>query len=349
MAADPQKPQTLGRVVLHAELASGGMATVYLGRLHGPLGFSLTVAVKRLLPEYAAVPRFTDMLVDEARLSARVRHPNVVPVLDVIAERGELFLVMEYVHGLTLAELLRVARERGESMPPRVATSIVCDTLEGLHAAHEAKSETGQPLGVVHRDVSPENVLVGADGIARVLDFGVAKAEGRIQASTDGALKGKVQYMAPEQLASAIASRASDVYAAGIVLWEALVGRKPFGGATEVDLAGQKLLGDIDPPSRHVPGLPPALDAVVLRATSQIPEARFATARAMSVAIEGALPGATAEVSEWMKRHAAPELAARAALVASVEAHAAPRPELPAATQPGPEVDVWKRLAPRKR
>ncbi|MFT3775263.1 MAG: serine/threonine-protein kinase [Minicystis sp.] len=350
----------VGRYTLHDQLASGGMATVHLGRMHAAAGFSLTVAVKRLLPEYAAIPRFADMFVDEARLAARLRHPNIVPVLDVVAERQEIFLVMEYVHGVTLAELLRLSREQQSPVPPRVATSIVCDALEGLHAAHEARGEAGESLGVVHRDVSPQNILVGADGIARVLDFGVARAAGRIQASTDGALKGKVQYMAPEQLASNVTSRASDVYAAAIVLWEALTGRKPFSGSSEIEMVGNKLLGEIDPPSRHVPGLPPALDAVLRRATSQVPEARFATAREMSVAVAHALPGRAAEVSEWVQRLAANELAARAALVARAERSATVRIEpskpdisstgAPAAPRgPAAEVDVWKQLAPRPR
>ncbi len=357
MATDPEPPKSLGRYTVHGAIASGGMAAVYLGRMHGAAGFAITVAIKRLLPELTAVRRFVDMFLDEARLSARVRHPNVVPVLDLVIEGSELFLVMEYVHGVTLAELNLLARSQQQKMPPRVATSVVCDVLEGLHAAHQAIGEHGAPLGLVHRDVSPQNILVGEDGVARVLDFGVARAAGRVQVSTDGALKGKVHYMAPEQLAGALTSRASDVYATAIVLWEALTGQRPFGGASEIEMVGHKLVDEIEPPSRLVPGLPPALDAVVRRATSPIPEARFATARDMSVAIEQALPGATAEVSEWTQRIAARELAARAAMVASVERPSRVRaPPIPAGTRrvdtpqrSAGEVDVWKQLAPRSR
>ena len=314
-----RKPISLGRYTLHGELAVGGTSTVHLGRMHGLVGFSLTVAIKRLLPERASIRPFVEMFIDEARISARVRHPNVVPVFDLVADDRELFLVMEYVHGVTLAELLRRAREQQETMPPRVAASIVGGALAGLHAAHEAKGERGEPLGLVHRDVSPQNLLVGADGIARALDFGVAKAMGRVHVSAGGALKGKVQYMAPECLVSDHANRASDIYSAGIVLWEALTGRKPFAGSTEIEVVGRKLLGDVDPPSRHAPGLHPGLDAIVLRAMSQVPEARFATADEMRVAIEEVLPGATSEVSAWVQRVAARELAARAAMVASAE------------------------------
>lgn len=344
----PQYPISAGRYTLHAEIARGGMASICLGRLHAASGFSLTVAVKRLLPEYAGNRRFVEMFADEARLAARVRHPNVVPVFDVAAEGQEIFLVMEYVPGVTLAELLRLAAAAGEPLPPRVATGIVCHALEGLHAAHEARAEDGSPLGIVHRDVSPQNVLVGADGVSRLLDFGVARAAGGLHTSTGGALKGKVQYTAPEVLSSNLPSRRSDVYAAAVVLWEALVGRLPFSGGSAVEMVGQMLMGDIDPPSRHAPGIPAALDAVVKRAASPVPEARYATAREMSVAIERALPGATAEVSGFVQRAAAAELSARAALVAGVER--APRPRVEAAPAPRPaEVDVWRQHAPRPK
>src|SRR5262249_30296932 len=166
------------RCLVFDEIASGGMASVHLGRLRGAAGFVLTVAVKRLHPEHAGVRRFVEMLADEARLGARVRHPNVVPVFDLIADGADLLLLMEYVPGSTLAELLRIAAARGERVPPAVVGSVIHDMLEGLHAAHEARDERGAPLGLVHRDVSPQNVLVGADGAARVLDFGVARAGG---------------------------------------------------------------------------------------------------------------------------------------------------------------------------
>jgi serine/threonine-protein kinase len=351
VTAGPGWPLDLGRVTLDAPIAAGGMATVHLGRLHGAAGFSLTVAIKRLAPEVAGVARFAEMLADEARLSARVRHPSVVPVLDVVTSaEGELFLVMEHVPGLTLAELLRLGGEQGAALPARVAASVVGHALEGLHAAHEARGEDGALLGVVHRDVSPQNILVGADGVARVLDFGVARAAGRVQLSTEGALKGKVQYMAPEVIAAASPSRASDVYAAGVVLWEALTGRRLFAGASEVEAVGRVLLGEIEPPSRHVPALPKALDAVVRRATATVPEARFATARDMSVALDKALPGATAEVSAWVQRVGARPLAERAALVAGLE-RAAPAAPGRIVVQPAPAaaVDVWKQLsAPRR-
>src|SRR5437870_1182907 len=154
----------VGRYAIYNEIAAGGMATIHLGRLLGPVGFSRTVAIKRLHPQFAKDPEFVSMFLDEARLAARIRHPNVVPTLDVVATQGELFLVMEYVQGESLSRLGRVMRERKERILPRICASIMSGVLHGLHAAHEAHDERGEPLGIVHRDVSPHNVLVGGDG-----------------------------------------------------------------------------------------------------------------------------------------------------------------------------------------
>src|SRR5450432_1251573 len=209
-------PITVGRYAIHAELASGGMASVHFGRLLGPVGFSRTVAIKRLHPQFAKDPEFVSMFLDEARLAARIRHPNVVPTLDVVATQGELFLVMDYVQGESLSRLIRGMRERGQRIPLRMVAGIMCGALHGLHAAHEAKNERGEPLHIVHRDISPQNVLVGTDGVARVLDFGVAKAAGRVQTTREGQLKGKLAYMAPEQISGNV-TRQTDVYAAAIV------------------------------------------------------------------------------------------------------------------------------------
>src|ERR1700722_14969633 len=223
-----------GRYALYAEIASGGMATVHLGRLMGTGGFSRTVAIKRLLPQLARDPDFVAMFMDEARVAARIRHPNVVPTLDVLAADGQLLLVMEYVHGESLGRLLRTLRAERKRVPPAIASAILCGALHGLTAAPEAKSSgEGEPLGIVHRDVSPQNVLVGVDGVARVLDFGIAKAAGRTQTTREGNVKGKFAYMAPEQMNGEAVGRATDVYAAAVCLWETLTGERLFDADTE--------------------------------------------------------------------------------------------------------------------
>jgi serine/threonine-protein kinase len=224
------------RYEILSELATGGMATVYLGRLRGPHGFARLVAVKAMHPQLAKDRIFHDMFLDEARLSARIRHPNVVPTIDVVSERGHLLLVMEYVEGESLGALARLHREKG-GFPQAIACAIAHDMLAGLHGAHETTGEDGKGLGLIHRDVSPQNILVGVDGLARVLDFGVAKAAGRVHVTQSGEVKGKIPYMPPEQLAGEDLDRTVDVYAAGVVLWEMLTGRRLFDGPNEVAIS----------------------------------------------------------------------------------------------------------------
>src|SRR5262245_34403368 len=313
----------IGRYALHGELASGGMATVHLGRLLGPVGFSRTVAIKRLHESFAKDPEFVAMFLDEARLATRVRHPNIVPTLDVVALEGELFLVMEHVLGESLSGLLRAVRTRGESVPPRIAVSVLAGALFGLHAAHEAKSEQGAPLGIVHRDVSPHNVLIGVDGVARVLDFGIAKAAGRVQTTREGQVKGKIAYMAPEQMFSDALDRRADIFAAAIVLWETLTGERLFGGDNPGMTVNAVLNREIPAPSEIAPSVPKALDAIVLRGLARNREERFATARDMAVALERALTPATPrEVGEWMETIVGDLLRARSKALDEVESAA---------------------------
>ncbi|HEY2366143.1 MAG TPA: serine/threonine-protein kinase, partial [Polyangiaceae bacterium] len=291
----------IGRYALYEALAAGGMATVHLGRLVGPVGFSRTVAIKRLHEQFASDPDFVPGFLDEARLAARIRHPNVVPTLDVVAEEGQLFLVMEYVQGESLSRLLRVSSEKKVKVPPRVAVGVMVGALTGLHAAHEARNEKGEPLDIVHRDVSPQNILVGTDGVPRVLDFGVAKAAGRLQTTRSGQLKGKTAYMAPEQLRSEPVDRRTDVFAASIVLWETLTARRLFTGENESAVLTSVLFGAIDPPSKFAPNISPALDAIVLRGLEREPAKRWETALALANALEDIVAPATArQIAEWV-------------------------------------------------
>jgi eukaryotic-like serine/threonine-protein kinase len=319
----------LGRYVVFEEIAAGGMATVHLGRLRGAAGFARMVAVKRLHRQYAKDPEFVAMLVDEARLAGRIHHPNVVTMLDVAAEDGELVLVMEYVHGEPLAKLLRTARRKGLAVPPRIAATILTETLYGLHAAHEARDERGMELGIVHRDVSPQNIIVGADGVTRVLDFGIAKAAGRIHSTREGEIKGKFAYMPPEQLHGEHLDRRADIYAAGVVLWETLTGERLFLGSAEMPDLQRLLDADVEPPSTRVSGLHASFDAVAMKALAREPDDRYPTARAMAVALEACGPAATAsEVSEWVEVLANDSLSRRALLIATLEGLAEPAPQL---------------------
>ena len=329
---------TLGRYALHGEIASGGMATVYFGRLVGPVGFSRVVAVKRMHPQIARDPEFVDMFLDEAQLAARIHHPNVVATLDVVAEGGEIFIVMEYVRGDSLAALLRAARKRGEPVPIPVASAIMIGVLAGLHAAHEARGERGEPLGIVHRDVSPHNILVGQDGLARLVDFGVAKAASRLQVTRGEQLKGKVSYMAPEQLAAGPKSidRAADVFAAGAVLWELCASRRLFQGDDAGATIAQVLAAEVPSLARLRPDLSPALEGVIRRALQRDRADRFPTAEAFSDAIEAASPklASARAVGEWVRQLAADGLAQREARVAELESVSKPATSLSAASGP---------------
>ena len=325
--------RVVGRYALYEEIAAGGMATVHFGRLLGPVGFSRTVAIKCLHPQFAKDPEFVSMFLDEARLAARISHPNVVQTLDVVATQGELFLVMDYVQGESLSRWMRAGREARQQLPLRIVTTIMSGALHGLHAAHEAKNERGEPLGIVHRDISPQNILVGSDGVARVLDFGVAKAAGRIQTTRDGQLKGKLSYMAPEQLSGA-PTRQTDIFAAAIVLWEALTARRLFAGENEGMVIGKLTSAPIDPPSRLAPDAV-LIDDIVMRGLQRDPARRWATARDFALALERAVGvAAPSEVGEYVEMFASGALRQRASKIAEIESSSAQlQSNIPSAAQ----------------
>ncbi|MDB4945899.1 MAG: serine/threonine protein kinase [Labilithrix sp.] len=323
-----QLPRELGRYDLFDKIAAGGMATVHFGRLHGAVGFQRVVAIKRLHAHYAHDAHFVDMFLDEARLASRLKHPNVIQTLDVVADEKEVFLVMEFVLGESLETLM--PRVDGHVIPLSVVASIVCNVLEGLHGAHEATSDTGEALGIVHRDVSPPNVLVGSDGIARVFDFGIAKAAINTQETRDGVIKGKVTYMAPEQVKGGVDRRA-DLYAVGIILWELLVARRRHAGQRNDELflkLATNALEPLRPASQLRRDAPPAIDAVIARATATNPEDRFATAREMAMAIESVLrPAPAREVAEWLQAAAGARIDRLAEIMKRIESDQQPRSE----------------------
>ncbi len=330
----PRGRRVLSRYTLGGELGTGGMGSVHLGRLEGAGGFTRLVAIKRLLPHLATDPAFVAAFLDEARLAALVRHPNVAALLDVDVdvEGGDYFLVMEHVRGVSLAQLVRAV---DGPLPPQAAAAIVLGALQGLHAAHEATDEAGLALGLVHRDVCPQNLLVGADGVTRVIDFGVAKAFGRRLTTADGRLKGKVAYMAPERLRDGAATRQVDLYAASVVLWEALTGRRLFRADDDASLLYQVLEAVVEAPSRLCPAVPPELDRVVLQGLARDPNRRFRSALEMADALERALsPWPSHRLGAWVRSQAADQLAQRDRQLAEM---AAPSPDEAAPPVEGPE------------
>ncbi len=275
-----------GRYLLQYEIASGGMASVYLARATGAAGFERPIAIKRIHPHLARKPTFVDMFLDEARLNARIAHPNVCSVLDFGEADGSYFMAMEYLVGQPLSRVLGAVSVRPDlATSPRwhaLAARILADACQGLHAAHELVDEQGYPLHVIHRDFTPHNVFVTYDGAVKVFDFGVARAEGRVHQTETGMLKGKLAYMSPEQLARATIDRRLDVWAAGVCLWELLTLRRLFGKRSEIEIV-QAIGGEpILEPSLVRAGVPRELDAITMRALERDPDRRTNSARILA-------------------------------------------------------------------
>src|SRR5262245_33919454 len=269
-------PQTLGRYELLVPVARGGMGQVWAGRLRGARGFNKLVAIKTLLPMPGSEGRLESMLLEEARIAALIHHPHVVQTQELGEHEGALYLVMEWVDGEPLSFVLNRAEER-LGVPLSIAVNLVGQTLLGLHAAHELTDETGAPLGVVHRDVSPHNVLITYSGVAKLVDFGIAKATNQNSSLTDaGEVKGKFSYMAPEQIHSDDVDRRADLFATGILLYTLTTGRHPFKSETPAGVL-HKITGDkpAPEPSAFIPDYPSELAAVVMKALAKDRDQRF--------------------------------------------------------------------------
>ena len=279
-----------------AKVASGGMATVYVGRLRGKHGFSRLVAIKRAHPHLLDDEALRRGLISEARLAAQIHDPHVVSVLDVDEAGGELMLIMDYIEGGSLSQLLAIAGKRGDRLSPGVVTRILLDSCLGLAAAHELNDESGVPLAIVHRDVSPHNILVGVDGLSRIADFGIAKWAEATQATSAG-LKGKFSYMAPEYIRTRKLDLRADVFAMGVVAWEAFTGQRLFRGDGELETIQQVVDTAARPMSAVDAGVPAAFDAPVARALEKDPDARFASAREFARALEAAAESAGIDTS----------------------------------------------------
>jgi serine/threonine protein kinase len=273
-----------------APIRSGGMGTLYLASRRGAAGFSRAVAIKVIRPDLAEDPEFVDMFIEEARLCARIHDPHVVHVEELAEERGQLFLVMEYVHGCALAQLIAELGRVGRRLSPEIATFIAMHVAAGLHAAHEVTSQDGEKLGIVHRDVSPHNVLLARQGYVKLIDFGVAAA-GRGRGTT-GSLRGKIAYMSPEQASGEAVDRRTDIYALGVILWEMLTGRRLFDAPDEGTLLDLVRNAKASGPRDVAPELPETLDAVVRAALDPDPDRRPETAKQLRSRLKDAMPDA---------------------------------------------------------
>jgi len=276
----------LGRYQLVRHLATGGMADVLIARATGIEGFERHVVLKRIRAEQARDKRFVEMFLDEARLAASLHHMNIGQVHDIGTDDGEYFFAMEYIHGEDLRRILQYAAERDKTIPIDHIVTIVASCAAALHYAHEHRGPDRKPLGLVHRDVSPANILIGYDGNVKVVDFGIAKATQRTTETHSGLLKGKVAYMSPEQCLGTPVDRRSDIFCLGIVLYELITIRRLFKGANDFVTMSAITHGEIPRPSAYRPDLHPQLEAIILKALAANPDDRYQTADQMRAALE---------------------------------------------------------------
>lgn len=310
-STEPRSGLRLGRYELVSPIASGGMATVWMANAIGDYGFKRSFAIKMIRREFAGDPTFRSMFLSEAKLAARIRHVNVLEIVDLGEIDSLVYQVMPFVEGHSLAGALHICAEGAKGpMPIAVAVRILSDALRGLHAAHQARDENGEPLRLVHRDVSPQNILVGIDGSTKISDFGIAKAMADWSAQTEGtSVKGKPAYLSPEQLRGEAVDRRADIFAAGIVLWETLAGKTLFAAPEPVAIVSHILVGAVPDPRTHRSDIPEAIVRVVMRALEKDRAARFSTAEEMADALERAAKragflGSTRDVAAFMESFA---------------------------------------------
>lgn len=286
---DPETPRAFGRYQMVRRIGQGGMAEVYLAEVVGLGGFRKKVAIKRLLPHYAQNERFVTMLEDEARIAAAIRHPHVAEVLDFGSVGGQHFIAMEYIEGVDLATVLRSFRLRDSLLPLPAAIYIARCTAEGLNAAHALRDAEGRPQEVIHRDVSPHNILISYEGAVKLIDFGVAKAANNSTKTRSGVIKGKLQYMSPEQAQAQVLDARADIFSLGMTLYKMLTGRLPFTGQNEYQVYDQILRKKPIPPRRLMPEIPERVDAIVQKALRKNRARRFQTGQEMAELLDVAL------------------------------------------------------------
>jgi len=277
----------VGRYRLVEEIGIGGMASVYLARMDGAGGFQKWVALKRVHPHLVEDEHFIRMFLDEARIAASISHPNVAQVFDLGSEGNTHWIAMEYLHGEPLRELMRHNADIGRPMRPELAARIVADAAEGLHAAHELRGKNGEPLNLVHRDVTPHNLFITYDGVVKVVDFGIAKVAGRLASTRAGTLKGKIAYMAPEQIRGRDVDRRADIFALGVVLWELTTNRRLFRTDSDLETVERVQRCIVPPPSSVLQHdeYPVELESIVMRCLRRDRDERYSSARDLSRAL----------------------------------------------------------------
>jgi serine/threonine protein kinase len=331
----------LDRYELVCPIAEGGMASVWIARLTGGHGFEKLVAIKTILPQFASDARFQKMFIEESRIASRIEHPNVAQIRDVGEQDGITYLVMEYVEGDSLWALHRTLQRKGERVPLGILLRIMADVCGGLHAAHELRDPSGALMRVVHRDVSPQNILVSARGMAKLIDFGIAKIlDGTASDTTTGPLKGKVRYMAPEQARGEPLDRRADVWAVGAVLYYLISGKAPCEAENEVQTL-VRLRSAQQPPDPLPSAVPPAIAAVVMRALGMKPESRFSMAAELQRGLENAMSEAqvattAAGVAAYVAEHAPESAQKRKASIALGLKTAADRSSSRSISEPPP-------------
>lgn len=323
MEAPAPIPTHIGRYEVVERLAAGGMGEVFVGRMAGPGGFIKPIAIKRIHPHLAQAESFIHMLHDEAKVTASIRHPNIVATLDLGFDGHNHFVVLDYVSGESISRVIRQCKREGAYVPPWLVAWVGAETASALHAAHEARSLSGEPLEIIHRDISPGNVMLSDDGHVMLFDFGVAKARQRLHETTAGELKGKLAYMPPETFRGVSVSRTNDIFALGVVLYEMLAGSNPFAKGSDVETITAVATGHV-PPLRSVrPDVPPGLEQIIMAAMAPAKESRYLTAADLERDLRAWArhenqPHDASSVASWLSGVMASRLMLRRALLARV-------------------------------
>ena len=331
------EPLQFGKYKLIQPLAQGGMAEIFLAKQQGPAGYEKTVVIKRILSHYSAHPEFVAMFLDEARLAAQLSHPNIVQIFDFGETDGAYYLCMEYLRGEDLHTLVKVAAKKNVPIPPQVAATVVCAASDALHYAHTLASDDGQPLHIVHRDISPSNLFVSFQGVTKVLDFGIARAEGKVVKTATGMIKGKLAYMAPEQAKGQPLDGRADVWALGAVLHELLTGKRLFWRGNDVESFRALLDEPIPTPSELRDGIPRELDEICARALDRDLGARYQSARELYADLDDFLSSRTYVPSQTLLQQYLQELVGEEVVAAKLKSTLSKGPApVPLGAEPEP-------------